>query len=124
MTDNAQGGACGETRGVPDDARERLEQVPGGAYEVPGEVECGLEAGHPGEHLAMLQAWGDDEEWLAWSGPSVRATRGCRAEGMTCLLPAGHAGRHYVIMTDVVADEGPFWCADRATFDERRRAAG
>jgi hypothetical protein len=118
------GGTCGQQHEVPDPVAQRIEAVPGGAYEVPDQIECALEAGHPGEHLSMLQAWGENEEWLAWSAPTVRRASGCRADGMTCLLPAGHSGRHHVILTDVVADEGPFWCADRAAYDALRRKVG
>lgn len=112
--------ACEEPHEVPEDVAERAETTPGGAYEVPDEVLCGLEKGHPGEHLSLVQAWGEVEEWLAWSEPAVRRVERCRPDGMTCLLPAGHPGRHHVILTDVVSDEGPFWCADRAEFERLR----
>ncbi|MGF7234905.1 MAG: hypothetical protein ACQSGP_08090 [Frankia sp.] len=115
--------ACGQVREVPDEAAGRVAEVPGGAYELPEEVRCALEAGHEGNHMSLLQAWGEQEEWLVWSEPSVWSGQGCRAEGMTCLLPAGHEGRHHVILTDVVVDEGPFWCSDRADLATLRTAS-
>jgi hypothetical protein len=114
--------ACGQVHEVPDATAGRVADMPGGAYELPDEVRCALEAGHEGDHTSLLQAWGDQEEWLVWSEPSVVAGEGCRADGMTCLLPAGHPGRHHVILTDVVVDEGPFWCSGRADLDSLRAA--
>lgn len=118
------GAACEEPHEVPEEVAERVAATPGGAYEVPDEVLCGLELGHPGEHMSLLQAWGEREEWLVWSEPAVLPSAPCRPDGLTCLLPAGHPGRHHVILTDVVSDEGPFWCADRAEFDRLRAGAG
>jgi hypothetical protein len=70
--------------------------------------------------MAVLQGWENEEAWLVWSAPTTIIAPGCRAEGMTCLLAAGHAGRHHVIMADVVEDEGPYWVTGRADLDARR----
>jgi hypothetical protein len=117
MGDTSEDGACGQWQRVPEDIAQRLGDVPGAVYEVPDEVTCALEAGHPGGHTAVLQGLGDDEIWLTWTVPKTAVAAGCREEGMTCLLPAGHVGRHRVILADVVEDEGPYWVADRAELD-------
>jgi len=101
----------------------RLDDVPGAAYEVPTEVTCALEYGHPDEHMAVLQGWGSDEAWMLWSSPRTITSLSCRAEEMTCLLPEGHSGKHHVIMADVVEDEGPYWCRDRADLEAQRGAS-
>ncbi|MEX5707642.1 MULTISPECIES: hypothetical protein [Parafrankia] len=113
-------GSCGAWQRVPEEIAIRLDDVPGAAYEVPSEVTCALQQGHPDNHMAVLQGWGNEEVWLSWSAPRTITAPGCRAEGMTCLLPTGHQGHHYVIMADVVEDEGPYWVADRADLDTRR----
>jgi hypothetical protein len=124
MGENGQNGACGQWQRVPEEIAQRLADVPGAAYEVPDEVTCALEAGHPGSHTAVLQGWGDDEVWLTWTVPKTTVAPSCRADGLTCLLPAGHGGRHHVIMADVVEDEGPYWVADRAELEAKLRQAG
>jgi hypothetical protein len=117
MGETVDDGACGEWQRVPEEIVQRLGDVPGAAYEVPDEVNCALEAGHQGDHTAVLQGWGDDEVWLHWTMPRTVVTPSCRTDGLTCLLPAGHAGRHHVIMADVVEDEGPYWVDGRAQLD-------
>ena len=124
MGESGQDGACGLWQRVPEDIAQRLGDVPGAAYEVPDEVNCALEAGHPGSHTAVLQGWGDDEVWLTWTVPKTTVTPSCRADGLTCLLPAGHSGRHHVILADVVEDEGPFWVVDLAELEAKLRQVG
>jgi hypothetical protein len=119
MGDTDQDGACGQWQRVPEEIAQRLGDVPGAAYEVPDEVTCALEAGHAGQHTAVLQGLGDDEIWLTWTVPKAVVTPSCREDGLTCLLPAGHPGRHHVILADVVEDEGPYWVADRAELEAR-----
>lgn len=116
-------GACGAWQPVPDDIAARLDDVPGAAYEVPTEVTCALEKGHSDEHMAVLQGWGNDEAWMVWSAPRTVTSLSCRADGMTCLLPEQHRGRHHVIMADVVEDEGPYWCRDRTDLEAQRRSS-
>jgi len=113
-------GACGAWQRVPDEVISRLDGVQGAAYEVPDEVTCALENGHPDNHMAVLQAWGNQEAWLVWATPTMVTAGGCRVDGLTCLLSAGHAGRHHVIMTDMVEDEGPYWCDSRADLELQR----
>jgi hypothetical protein len=113
-------GACGAWQRVPEDIALRLDDVPGAAYEVPDEVSCALQPGHPDSHMAVLQGWGNEEAWLVWSAPKTMIAPGCRVEGMTCLLPTGHVGQHHVIMADVVEDEGPYWVTDRVDLEDQR----
>ncbi|WP_322750548.1 MULTISPECIES: hypothetical protein [unclassified Frankia] len=113
-------GACGVWQRVPDEVISRLDGLPGAAYEVPDEVTCALETGHPDKHMAVLQGWGNQEAWLVWATPTTVTAPGCRVDGLTCLLPVGHVGRHHVIMTDVVEDEGPYWCDSRADLELQR----
>jgi hypothetical protein len=117
-------GACGALQQVPEEVIIRLGDVPGAAYEVPGEVTCALEEGHRDEHMAVLQGWGNEEAWLVWSTPRTLTALGCRADGMTCLLPVGHSGNHHVIMADVLEDEGPYWCRDRSDLEAQRARSG
>lgn len=120
MGESARDGACGEWQRVPDDIAQPLRDVPTGLYEVPDEVTCALESGHPGSHMAVLQGWGNDEAWLTWTVPRTVVVPGCRADGMTCVLPEGHVGRHRVILADVVEDDGPYWVSDLADLEARR----
>ncbi len=113
-------GACGAWQQVPEEIMLRFDGIAGAAYEVPGEVTCALQEGHRDDHMAVLQGWGNEEAWLVWSTPHTITAPSCRADGMTCLLPAGHGGNHHVIMTDVVEDEGPYWCRDRSDLEARR----
>lgn len=117
-------GACGAWQRVPEDIVMRLDDLPGAAYEVPNEVTCALQRGHSDSHMAVLQGWGNEEVWLTWSAPTTVSAPGCRADGMICLLPAGHHGRHHVIMADVVEDDGPYWVVDRAELEACRRVGG
>ncbi|MBL7497703.1 hypothetical protein I6A84_15015 [Frankia sp. CNm7] len=117
MGETADDGTCGQWQRVPEEIALRLGDVPGAAYEVPDEVTCALEAGHPGSHTAVLQGLGDDEIWLTWTVPKTAVATSCRADGLTCLLPTGHPGRHHVIMAEEIEDTGPYWAADRAELE-------
>jgi hypothetical protein len=47
---------------------DTIEALPDGAHEIARELSSELEAGHPGPHLAIAQAYGDPERvrWLRW----------------------------------------------------------
>ena len=122
MEASVDDGTCGVWQQVPDEVINRFGDVPGAAYEVPDAVTCALEFGHADAHMAVLQGWENQEAWLVWTTPRTVTAPGCREEDMTCLLPAGHQGRHHVVLTDVVEDEGPFWCVDRADLHIMRAA--
>jgi hypothetical protein len=76
---------------------------------IPDQVCCEVQRGHPGPHLAQIQAFGDDEAWAEWAtgeAPAVRYFSGdtlCEATGravddgeddILCELPARHHGEH------------------------------
>ena len=88
-----------------------IDALPDGAHETGRELSCELEAGHPGPHLALAQAYGDPERsrWLQWEDKGrgwldIEDTAHCDAEGPSmegiggenamCLLPGTHPGRH------------------------------
>jgi hypothetical protein len=87
-----------------------LEARPDPAHEIEPVVECELQHGHPGSHLALGQSYGDAAElWLRWQPGQpagllkVDEPGYCTAEGpdpeepgelMECHMPAGHPGAH------------------------------
>jgi hypothetical protein len=89
---------------------EIIEALPDGAHETSASLGCELEAGHPGPHLSLAQAYGAPERarWLQWDDGSrnwldIEDDAHCYAEGpplksldenAMCLLPGTHPGRH------------------------------
>lgn len=87
-----------------------LQARPGPVHEIEPVVECELQAGHPGPHVALGQAYAAEPElWLRWLPGDCRTmfektdSEYCDAEGPDpdnrddlegCLLPAGHPGAH------------------------------
>lgn len=87
-----------------------IDALPDGAHDTARELSCELEAGHPGPHVALAQAYGTPERarWLQWDDNDrnwldIEDSAHCLAEGpplesigenAMCLLPATHPGRH------------------------------
>ena len=80
-----------------------LAKLPNGHNELIAEVECELESGHAGAHMALGQAYGSrsrQEAWLIWdeNGRQLRDLPPCpilhQMSGKVCLLPFRHAGQH------------------------------
>ena len=87
-----------------------IDALPDGAHETARELFCELEAGHPGHHLALAQAYDKPERarWLQWDDSTrswldIEDGEHCCAEGpliksigenAMCLLPDTHPGRH------------------------------
>ncbi|MEU6718687.1 hypothetical protein ABZ897_45095 [Nonomuraea sp. NPDC046802] len=103
---------CATTVALNDDESSRLAQVPDGAHELTDTLQCELQAGHPGSHMALGQAGLEVAWWLRWS-TTERAlitvddeTGYCEATGRPvdsdpsdhddwlCQLPAEHFGAH------------------------------
>ena len=84
---------------------KHLEQLPDAANRVDPEVECMLEDGHTGAHVALGQSqdfeWDKQTNWwLRWTDAGGREWTHepvCSAESGDdmCLLPTGHEGGHY-----------------------------
>lgn len=82
-----------------------LEDLPDAANEVPPELECDLEDGHEGAHVALGQSQDHSHEdqtlwWLRWTDEGGRAWTHepmCPAErdDDVCLLAVEHAGGHH-----------------------------
>lgn len=90
---------CSSTENLTADEIRTLDEIPDGDNEVRAEVNCWIQAGHPGRHMSFGQSYGEVEWWLQW-GPEGRVLGvlpNCEAEdeesGNVCLLPAGHWGR-------------------------------
>lgn len=82
-----------------------LNDLPGAAHQITGELHCELQAGHSGPHQALGQAYGRDRQrWLLWQRDWTDVPVGecCTAEGPayarggreTCLLLSRHPGAH------------------------------
>lgn len=88
-----------------------VDALPDGAHQVERELSCEIEAGHPGPHTALAQAYGqpERERWLQWDDSGTRTwadigdSEHCQAEGPPikrmidnelCVLPEDHWGRH------------------------------
>lgn len=103
-------GPCDRQSVLSQPELDTIEVLPDGAHEIARELSCELEAGHPGPHLALAQAYGDPERarWLRWDDKDrdwldIADSAHCFAEGSAlegigenamCLLPGAHEGRH------------------------------
>jgi hypothetical protein len=83
----------------------RLERLPDAANTVPEELECDLEDGHDGAHVALGQSQEHSAEeqtlwWLRWTNEGERVWTHepmCPAErgDDVCLLATGHVSGHH-----------------------------
>ncbi len=101
---------CAEPLALSEAEIRTLQARPDPANEIEPVVECELQDGHPGPHLALGQSYGAAAEvWLRWQPgqhpelAEVPEPGFCTAEGpgpddpgepWQCHLPAGHPGAH------------------------------
>lgn len=75
-----------------------------GDYELEERYGCGLNGGHPGEHMSCVQSYepGGFELWARWSDPAeveLVEVEMCESDpdeegSAACVLPTGHWGVH------------------------------
>jgi hypothetical protein len=92
---------CRELIILTDAEIAHLVALPDAAHMVEEDLQCELQAGHAGPHLALGQAYGHNELWLRWLPPNQRDLVPLQEEGscpeeddQLCELPAGHVGAH------------------------------
>jgi hypothetical protein len=103
---------CPEQTVLDQQEHDLLESLPGGQHEINAELSCEFQAGHPGPHHALGQAYGspEQERWLQWSADGNRDWLDIAEsdhgdadgpplyedidENEVCLLPTSHPGGH------------------------------
>jgi hypothetical protein len=95
--------SCMARINLDDDERQWLNSMPNGADQIGAWMPCGLDIAHPGPHVALGQAAGDDEYWVRWTLRASEIVKlppcpehpGADADGATlgCLLFEHHPGR-------------------------------
>lgn len=85
------------------DEQRFLNDLPDGGNVIEPVAECWIWAGHPGPHMTLGQACGNEdgfEWWIRWSDDdrSVERVAMCESSdiepGRFCMLPASHWGEH------------------------------
>ena len=89
---------CPHVVTITEEEHDRLELLDDAAHEVEWDLCCALQGNHPGPHITLGQAAGNDEWWVRWSGTAREIVKlpGCAAKTPTdlCFLPEDHYGAH------------------------------
>ncbi len=92
---------CREATDFSDHELSMLAAIENPSHELVFSVQCEIEAGHAGDHWALAQASGkEDEWWLRWDstkrhlGTLAACPAHMDATDVDCMLPADHAGAH------------------------------